>query len=167
VQSPVGISRRIGTTWRLLVKELSAFGIVGGCCFLLDIGLFQVLYAHAGIGAVTAKLLSTVVSMSVAYAAHRYWSFSHRARTGLGREYLLFAVVNGVTLLLSLGAVGFVRYALGQDSALVLQLVNVASIAAGTVIRFLSYRRWIFVAPDHPAAADARFSPSTPVDQAV
>ncbi|MGY2080205.1 GtrA family protein [Modestobacter sp. SYSU DS0657] len=144
---------------RRLVKELSAFGVVGLVCFVIDIGGFQLLYAHAGLGAVTAKLLSTVLSMSVAYVAHRYWSFAHRARTGVRREYLIFALVNGVTLLLSLGVVAFVRYPLGQDGPLELQVANVGAIAVGTVIRFLSYRRWVFVAPDHPAAHDPRFAP--------
>ena len=36
---------RMGTTWRLLLKELSAFGIVGAVCFAIDVVLFQVLYA--------------------------------------------------------------------------------------------------------------------------
>ena len=84
--------------------------------------------------------------MTVAYLGHRYWSFSHRAHTGLPREYLLFAVVNGVTLVLGLAIVAFVRYPLGQESALVLQVANVASIGLGTVIRYLSYRRWVFPA---------------------
>jgi putative flippase GtrA len=84
--------------------------------------------------------------MTVAYFAHRYWSFSHRARTGLRREYLLFVVVNGATLLLNVGTVAFVRYPLGQQGAWVLQMANVAGIAAGTVIRYLSYRRWVFPA---------------------
>jgi putative flippase GtrA len=136
----------MGTTWRLLLKELSAFGIVGAVCFVIDIVLFQLLYAHVGLGAVTAKFLATLVSMTVAYFAHRYWSFSHRARTGVRREYLLFAVVNGATLLLNIGAVAFVRYPLHQESPLVLQVANVAGIAAGTVIRYLSYRRWVFPA---------------------
>jgi putative flippase GtrA len=148
---------RTGTTWRLLLKELSAFGIVGGVCFVIDIALFQLLYAHVHLGAVTAKTLSTLVSMTVAYVAHRYWSFSHRARTGVRREYLLFAVVNGVTLLLNVGVVAFVRYPLGQESALVLQLANVASIAVGTVIRYLSYRRWVF--PALPAVPTATMTP--------
>ncbi len=86
---------RMDTTWRLLIKELSAFGVVGATCFAIDVVLFQLLYAHAGFGAVTAKFFATMVSMTVAYFAHRYWSFSHRARTGVRREYLLFAVVNG------------------------------------------------------------------------
>lgn len=143
---------RMGMTWRLLLKELSAFGVVGACCFAIDVVLFQLLYAHAGVGAVTSKFLATVVSMTVAYFAHRYWSFSHRARTGVRREYLLFALVNGATLLLNLGGVALVRYPLGQESALVLQLANIAGIAVGTVIRYLSYRRWVF--PAAVAVAD-------------
>ena len=158
---------RLNTTWRLLLKELGAFGVVGAACFVLDVGLFQLLYAHVGVGAVTSKLLSTLVSMTVAYVAHRQWSFSHRARTSVRREYLVFAVVNGATLLLSLGVVALVRYPLGQESALVLQVANIASIAAGTVIRFLSYRRWVFVAHDHPAAVAAAGRTSSAVDHAA
>ena len=136
--------------WRVLLKELSAFGAVGAACLVLDLGLFQLLYGHLGVGAVSAKLASTLVSMTVAYVAHRYWSFSHRQRTGVGREYLLFAAINGVTLLLGLAVVALVRYPLGQDGALVLQIANVFSIGLGTVIRYLSYRRWVF-----PAAVPA------------
>ncbi len=139
----------------MLVKELSAFGIVGGLCFVLDIGLFQLLYAQLGVGAVTSKLLATLVSMTAAYLGHRYWSFSHRDRTGLGRGFAVFAVINGVTLALGLCIVAFVRYALDQDSALVLQLANIASIAVGTVIRFVSYRRLLFTTPAAPATASA------------
>ena len=144
---------RMGTTWRLLLKELSAFGVVGAVCFVIDVALFQFLYVHADLGAVTAKTLSTLVSMTVAYFAHRYWSFSHRARTGVRREYALFAVVNGATLLLNVAVVAFVRYPLGQDSAVVLQLANVVSIGVGTVVRYLSYRRWVF--PALPAVRPA------------
>lgn len=133
-------------TGRLLVKELGAFGVVGAISFGIDVVLFQVLYLHVGLGAVTAKLLATLVSMTVAYVGHRYWSFSHRARTGMRRAYLLFTVVNGSTLLLNLGAVALVRYPLGQENALVLQVANVATIGLGTVVRYLAYRRWVFPA---------------------
>ena len=148
-------SRRVSTTWRSLFRELGAFGVVGGVCFLIDLAVFQLLYAFVGVGAVTAKLVSTLVSMTLAYLGHRHWSFSHRARTGLRREYLLFAVVNGLTLLQGLAVVAFVRHGLGQESALVLQVANVVSIALGTVVRFLAYRRWVFPATTAP-------EPSTP-----
>jgi putative flippase GtrA len=141
-----GAVGRVRATWRLMARELSAFGVVGVACFALDVGLFQLLYASAGAGAVTAKLVATLVSMTVAYAGHRYWSFSTRARTGLRREYVRFALINGLTLLLGLAIVGFVRHPLDQDSALVLQVANIASIAIGTVVRYLSYRRWVFPA---------------------
>ena len=156
----VPFASRLSGTWRLLLKEVSAFGVVGAVCFFLDLGLFQVLYANLGVGAVTSKLVSTLVSMTVAYFGHRHWSFSHRARTGLGREYVIFAAVNGATLLLSLALVALVRYPLGQESALVLQVTNVVSTALGTLIRFLSYRRWVFLAPD-PADGPTDAGPAT------
>jgi putative flippase GtrA len=145
-------STSLGRAWQVLVKELGAFGVVGAVCFALDVGLFQLLYVHAHLDAVVAKLCSTLVTVTCAYFGHRYWSFSHRARTGLRREYGLFAAINGVTLVLGLLIVWLVRHPLDQDGALVLQMANVGSIALGTVLRFTAYRRWVFVAPDHPAA---------------
>ena len=156
---------RMGTTWRILLKELSAFGVVGIVCFAIDVLLFQLLYAYVGLGAVTAKFLATLLSMTVAYVGHRYWSFSHRARTGVRREYLLFAVVNGGTLALNLGVIALVRYPLGQESALVLQVANIVGIALGTVIRYLSYRRWVFPAPDLAAATLTDDRPDVPAGQ--
>jgi putative flippase GtrA len=143
---------RLRQSWRIAIKELSAFGIVGAVCFAIDLALFQVLYAHLGLGAVTSKLVSTLISMTAAYFAHRHWSFAHRARTGIRREYTLFFVVNGLTLLLGLAIVAGVRYPLGQEGALALQVANVVSTAIGTLIRFASYRTWVFVSTQAPAA---------------
>jgi len=130
-----------------LRRELSAFGVVGAVCFVLEIGLFQAAYV-SGIDAVKAKLIATVVSTTVAYLGHRYWSFSARARIGMGREYVRFALINGLTLLLGLLIVGVVRHPLHQQDALVLQIANVFSIGLGTIVRYLAYRRWVF--PAHP-----------------
>lgn len=151
-RASAAIQRRLGPTWRLLIKELSAFGIVGAVCFVLQVGAFQGLYAHLHVGAVTSNLVATVFSMTVAYVAHRYWSFSHRARTGVAREYVLFAVINGVTLLMGLALVGFVRYGLHQDRPLILQIANVTSIVLGTAVRYFGYRRWVF--PAHPVGPE-------------
>jgi putative flippase GtrA len=148
------------SSWRLLLKELSAFGVVGAICFVVDVAVFQLLYAHAELGAVTSKLISTLVSMTLAYVGHRYWSFSHRSRTGLRREYSLFVLINGVTLLIGLAIVAFVRYPLHQDSTLVLQIANVLSTVLGTLIRYVSYRRWVFPAHEEPAAWAPAFPPT-------
>jgi peptidoglycan/LPS O-acetylase OafA/YrhL/putative flippase GtrA len=141
------LRRRAREAWHLVLTELSRFGVVGAVSFVVDIGLFQLLYTQTGVGAVMAKLVSTVVSTTVAYVGHRYWSFSHRARSGVRREYAVFTAINAVTLLLGLGVVYLARHPLGQDSALVLQVANVGSIALGTVIRYLAYRQWVFTAP--------------------
>jgi putative flippase GtrA len=148
------VLHRMGVSPRLLLKELGAFGVVGGLAFILDIGIFQLLYSN-GVGAVTAKAVSTIVAMTVAYIGNRYWSFSHRSRTSVRREFLLFAVINGVTGLLNLAIVAFVRYALHQDSTVVLQAANVFGIGAGTLIRYGSYRKWVFPAePTQDATAE-------------
>ena len=143
---------RLRRSWRVLLKELSAFGIVGMVCLGIELGLFQVLYAYLGAGAVTSKLIPAVIALTIAYFGHRHWSFAHRARTGLRREYTIFFGVNGVALALGLAIMAFVRYVLGQDDAIVLQLTNIGSIALGTLIRFACYRKWVFVSANSQVA---------------
>jgi putative flippase GtrA len=144
VRSSRRLLPRLTGAGRRLVGELSAFGVVGGICFVLDLALFQLLYAHAGVAPVAAKALATLCTSTVAFAGHRLVTYRRRPRTSVRRGYPLFALVNASTLLLGLGIIGFVRYGLGQEDALVLQVANVVSIAAGTALRFVSYRRWVF-----------------------
>jgi putative flippase GtrA len=154
--SPFDLAARVRRSWRTLLKELGAFGLVGGVCTVIDLGVFQLFYAHVGASPVVAKLLSTCVATTVAYFAQRHWAFGHRARTGVRREYTIFFLVNGVTLLLGLLIVALVHDAFGQRDALVLQLANIGSIALGTVIRYACYRQWVFVAESSPAAVAYR-----------
>lgn len=142
--------RRVGRSPRSVVRELGAFGVVGATAFLVDVGLFQLLYAGAGLDPVAAKLAATLVATGVAYGGHRSWTFAHRVRTRIGRSALLFVAVNTTTLLIGLAIVWFVRHPLGQESVVVLQAANLTSIAIGTAIRFLAYRRWVF--PAHSPA---------------
>jgi len=144
VESPTAIRVRLRDTYRVLLKELSAFGVVGAINFALDITIFQVMYAVVGADALVSKLVSTSITTTSAYFMHRNWSFSHRARTGIRREYPIFFAVNAATLVLSLAIIWVVHYPLGQTDALILQLTNVATIAIGSVIRFLAYKRWVF-----------------------
>jgi putative flippase GtrA len=144
VAAAAGIRATLRDTWRVLLKELSAFGVVGAINFALDVALFQFMYVVIGAEALVAKIVSTSITTTTAYFMHRHWSFAHRERTGIRREYPIFFLVNALTLALSLVMIGVVRYPLGQTSVLVLQLTNIASIAIGTVIRFLAYKRWVF-----------------------
>ncbi len=138
------LQAKLRDTWRVLLKELSAFGVVGAINFALDVGIFQVMYAVVGADALMSKIVSTSITTTTAYFMHRHWSFSHRARTGVRREYPIFFLVNAATLGLSLAILAVVHYSLGQTDALILQLTNIATIAIGTVIRFAAYKRWVF-----------------------
>lgn len=146
----------------VLVKELSVFGVVGALNLLLDLAVFQIAYVAMDFGPVTAKLIATLVSTTSAYLMHRYWSFAHRARTGVRREYVVFALINGLTLVLSLGMVSLVHNGFGVTGILILQVVNLFSIAVGTVIRYLAYKRWVF-----PPAVDSAPVESASVDSAA
>jgi len=145
-----GLLARIGTPWHVLRKELSAFGAVGVVNLFLDIGLFNALHFGLGIGPLTSKVISTTAATTSAYFMNRHWSFSHRARTGLTREYTLFFLLNGVALLMGLVVLGTTRYGLGLTDKFSINVANLAGIGVGTVFRFWSYKRWVFP-PQQPA----------------
>jgi putative flippase GtrA len=126
-------------------REIATFGVVGGTCLGIDLAVFQLAYAQLGLGAVPSRFASTTVAMTVAYFAHRRWSFAHRKDVGGGKGYVLYAVVTALSMAISLGMVAFVRYGLLQEDALVLQIANVVSTAVSTLLRYVLYRRWVFV----------------------
>jgi putative flippase GtrA len=139
---------RLSTPWHILLKELSAFGIVGAVNFLLHSALFNGLHFGLRIGPLTSYLVAAAVSTTSAYFMNRHWSFSHRARTGLAREYSLFFGLNGIAVVLGLIVLGTTRYGFGLTDKLSLNVANVVGIGIGTIFRFWSYKRWVFVAPE-------------------
>ena len=134
------------SSWRILLKELAAFGLVGALALVIDIGIYNLL-AH--IGWLKAKAVSATVSTAFAYFGNRHLSFSHRARTSIGRETSFFFAINFVTLVFSECALGLFAYPLSQrHDHLVMNLVNVATIGIGTIFRFWAYKRFVFLHPD-------------------
>jgi putative flippase GtrA len=138
----------VQATWRVLLKELSAFGVVGFVNLFVDIGLFNWLHFGLGLGPTTAKVLSTGVATTSAYFMNRHWSFSHRARTGLAREYTLFFGLNGVALLMGIAINDVTYYVLSRTDQLSMNIANLLGIGLGTIFRFWAYKRWVFLAPD-------------------
>jgi putative flippase GtrA len=140
-----------------LRDEVAKFGVVGLVALVVDVGLFNLLCygttspLHGKV--LTAKIVSVCVATTVAYFGNRYWTFRHRGRTSFGREYLLFFVLNGVGLAISVGCLWFSHYALGLTSAIADNIsANVIGLGLGTLFRFWSYRRWVF--PEDAEAAD-------------
>ena len=132
-----------------LIHELAKFGVVGAIAFVVDIGVFNLL-RHGAMEdkPLTAKVISTVLATTVAFAGNRQWTFRHRERSSVRREYALFFGLNGVALAIALGCLGISHYVLNFTSPLADNIsANVVGMALGTMFRFWSYRRFVFTAP--------------------
>lgn len=132
-----------------LVHELAKFGVVGAIAFVVDVGTFNLLRNGAlDDKPLTAKIISTVLATTVAFAGNRQWTFKHRERSTLRKEYALFFGLNAVALAIALGCLGLSHYVLGFTSPLADNIsANVVGMALGTMFRFWSYRRFVFTAP--------------------
>ncbi|SNT18179.1 Putative flippase GtrA (transmembrane translocase of bactoprenol-linked glucose) [Asanoa hainanensis] len=144
-----------------LVKELGKFGTVGGIAFLVDLVIFNLLISGDGTPPLLAKTISTVIAATLAFVGNRFWTWRHRERSGLHREYLLYFFFNAVGLGIGLACLGISHYILGAMWPAVFQTTLADNIsgqfigtAFGTLFRFWSYRRFVFV--------DAAISAQTP-----
>jgi putative flippase GtrA len=147
------LREHVRTSWRILLKEITAFGAIGLACLVIDLSLYNLL---SPIGWLKAKCVSTIVATTVAYFGNRHLSFSHRARTSLARETSFFFAINLITLVVSELILGLFAYPLNQRSDhIVMNVVNLATIGLGTIFRFWSYKRFVFLHPDRIHASDA------------
>ncbi len=145
--------RQFYARWQTLVHEVAKFGVVGAVCYVIDFGLFNAFHFGWGIGPITSKTLSTIVAATINYFANRHWSFVHRARSGMRREYSLFIVLNFIGLGIALAFLGFGRYVLKQESPLATNIWgNVIGTGMATFFRFWAYKKFVFLRPDHPKA---------------
>jgi putative flippase GtrA len=139
-----------------LIRELMKFGVVGSVAFVVDVGAFNLLMYSGGTGPLydkplTAKTISVTAAVTVAYFGNRHWTFRHRGRSNLGREYALFFLLNGMGLIIALSCLGFSRYLLGLHGPLADNIAaNVVGLGLGTAFRFWSYRRWVFPEAEVP-----------------
>ena len=149
-------------SWRILVKEIAAFGVVGAVGFAIDLALFNFFFDD---GQIVAKTISTTVATAVTYVGNRNLSFSHRARRKLGREAGYFFLINLLALLVALVIIGIFSYPLHfKHHVLVMNVVNLFTIGLGTIFRFWAYKRFVFLHPDRVAAGLPDRAPGDPVD---
>lgn len=140
---PAGSSRAVVRR----LRELLRFGTVGLLSAVVDVGGCNLLRFGVGVGPLTAKTTSVIAAATIAYLGNRFWTFRHREHTGLTRQFLLFLLLNGAALLISLLCVGCSSYLLGLRGPLAYNVsANVIGLGLGTAFRYLSYRRWVFPA---------------------
>ncbi|MCD0453793.1 GtrA family protein [Actinocorallia sp. API 0066] len=146
-----------GHRWlRRIAREFAKFGSIGAVAFVLTTVLFNVCRALE-IGPLTSITIATVIATTFSYFANRHWTFRHRERSGLRREYILFFGLNGVGLVITQMFIGATHYGLGLDGKIAENAALVVGTGAAMVFRFWAYRRWVFVAapasPEAPAPA--------------
>jgi uncharacterized membrane protein YbhN (UPF0104 family) len=108
------------SSWRVLFKEVAAFGVVGAMALVIDLGIFAWLQPH---GALKAKIVSTFVSF--------------------------FFLINAIVLVFSLLIIALFVYPLHfPHGSAVVFVVNVCTIGLGTIFRFWAYKRFVFLHPD-------------------
>jgi putative flippase GtrA len=148
-----GLLRSAYDRFQHLIHELGKFGTVGAVAFTVDTVLLGIL-RREGIESLTAKTLATLVSATVAFVGNRFWTWRHRERSGLAREYTLYFIFNVVGLAIALAVLALSHYGLGAVWPATFQSLTADIIAAnivgtmfGTMFRFWSYRRFVFLTP--------------------
>jgi len=144
-----GLHRRFAA----LIPELAKFGAVGGIGAVIDLGGAAYLHLQMGIGPMVAKGLSITAATVVTYLGSRFWTFRHRVNQALLREGILFAILNVVGLFIAEAVIAFTHYGLGMKSALAYNAASVAGTGFGTIFRYFSYKKWVFLAGTPEMAA--------------
>lgn len=146
-KSPV---RRIYERFALLIHEIGKFGIVGAVCYVIDVAVFNIFLAITG-EPYSPKIISTIIAATVAFFGNRYWTWRHRERSKLSREYLLYFIFNAVGLGISLACLWLSHGLLGTfwpavfHSALADNVSgNLIGVLAASAFRFWAYRRFVF-----------------------
>ncbi|MEX0914002.1 MAG: GtrA family protein [Demequina sp.] len=128
--------------------ELSKFGAVGIAGVFVDAGVFNLLLLGplaADNKVLTAKIIATSVAIVFAWVSHRLWTFADRRVHHPVREFVLFAVVNGVALVIQAGVLAVSHYGLGLTSQVA---DNIAAygvgLPLGTIARYAGYRLLVF-----------------------
>jgi putative flippase GtrA len=134
-----------------LIHELAKFGSVGAIAFVITTGIANLLHGGLGVGPLTSNGIATIIATTFAYFANRYWTFRHRDRSGLGREYVLFFVLNGIGLVITELFIGFTHYVLDQRSLIAFNVAQILGTGVATLFRYWSYKKWVFLPTTLPS----------------
>jgi putative flippase GtrA len=144
----------------VLVREMLKFGVVGAVAFVIDLGTYNILVfgphllgmfsQQNTVGVLhdrplTARIIAATVSTLVAWVGNRMWTFRHRRNRQPSHELALYLLLNVVAMIISVACLGMSRYVFGLHTQLADNITNIFGIALGTLFRFWSYRKFVFV----------------------
>jgi putative flippase GtrA len=155
-----GIGARVSGLYRTfehLIHEIAKFGVVGAVAYVMTVVISNALrFGPTKMGPITSLGVAMLVAATFSYFANRHWTWRHKERHGLGREYSLFIALSVVGFLVTELPVGFSEYVLGLHSPLAYNISgNLIGTGLGTVWRFWSFKRWVFLEPEPERTEDA------------
>ena len=137
--------RALYERFRLLIHEGSKFLVIGVVGTVITFGAANALN---GIGRYKAVTIATILATAFSYMGNRYWTFRHRQGQGTTRDTVVFFVLNGIGLLIYYACIGLTDLAGQGKSKFWYNIALVVGTGLGTLFRFWSYRRWVWVAVD-------------------
>jgi putative flippase GtrA len=151
--------RHFYETFEHVIHEIAKFGVIGALAFVFTIVLNNSFHFGLNLGPLTSFGLATAIASVASYFANRHWTWKHLDDSGVGRGLSLFMLLSLVGLGLSEIPVAFSEYALGLHSALAFNISStLVGTAIGTVWRFWSFRKWVFLEPEPDRTEDAALS---------
>ncbi len=139
------LSARIRGLASLFWREVAKFGTVGAFAFVVDNGLWWILFHGPLEGSATkARVISALAATLFSWLANRFWTFRRRRQANVTREVVLFFVINGVGIVISSGFTWVAQYPMGITDAKWLGFAGVVGIGVATILRFFAYRFWVF-----------------------
>jgi putative flippase GtrA len=133
---------------RDLIPELVKFGVVGAIGAVVDLGGTAVLHGVGGIGPLTSKAIAVSLATVITYAGSRFWTFRHRQNQPLLRETSMFIGLNIAGLLIAEIVIAITTYGLGYRDQLSYNAASVIGTVLGTIFRYFTYKKWVFLKPD-------------------
>lgn len=160
----MSLSDTLRRWWGQLAAEAAKFGVIGAIGVFVDLGAYAFLqygwfgptegplYGHEKLASVGATAIASVFS----WVCNRYWTFRHKRGGNLRREIVLFSFFNAIGALITVGCIAFAIDVLHLRGLAWESAARIVGIGVGTLFRFWTYRRWVFVAelaPQQPARA--------------
>jgi putative flippase GtrA len=133
-----------------LRHELGKFGAVGVIAYAVDVTTYNLLLQKAHVQTLVAHPVATVLAATLAFIGNRFWTWRHRSRSGLHREYTMYFAVNLVGLAIGEACLATSHYGLGAVWPALQGVIadnvarNIVGMALGTIFRFWAYRRFVF-----------------------
>lgn len=147
---PAWLPVRVPASWWARALELSRFLSVGAVAFVVDLGLFNLLrFGPGGLlenKPLTAKVISVLAATLVSWVGNRRWTFAEHRTSKRGRELLVFGAVNLLGMVVPVATLAFSHYALQLTSPLADNAATICGIVLATALRYVGYKRWVFVA---------------------